>query len=446
MELIQALRLGPQARLALVGAGGKTTALFQIARELGGKVLVSASTHLAKFQFSLADKHFIIERHSQIAGLVQEIIPGVNLIIGSVGEDGRAGGLDAKSLDKLHKLAAENNWPLLIEADGSRQRPLKAPAEHEPAIPDFVTTVVVVAGLSGLGMPLGDEHVHRPKRFAQLAGLSLGEKITSQVLVKVLSHKQGGLKNIPAQTRKLLLMNQVNTPEKESHIQNLAGDLLKVYEVVVAADLGTDLEKRGVVAVYQPVAGVVLAGGGSTRLGEPKQLLDWKGQPFVRHIAQIALEAGLSPVVVVTGAHANKVNEVLSDLPITITNNPIWQQGQSTSVKTGLRSLPAETGAVIFIVVDKPQIPVTLLRALISTHANTMAPIVAPQVNGQRANPVLFDRITFQDLENINGDVGGRAIFPNYRVTWVPWLDSSLEIDVNTLSDYHRLIDSESAT
>lgn len=444
MKLFQALRLETPVRLALVGAGGKTTAMFQIARELGGMVLVSSSTHLGDFQLNLADKHFIVEGDPQIVELEKEFISGVNLVIGPLGVDGRAAGLDVKALEKLHKIADQKGIPLLIEADGSRQRPLKAPAEHEPAIPRFVTTVVVVAGSSGVGRPLEDEHVHRPERFGKLSGLEIGDKITPQALVKVLTHQQGGLKNIPMQACKLLLVNQVKIPEQEAQVQSMAIDLLKAFQIVVAADLGTELDKSQVSAVYQPVAGVVLAAGGSTRLGEPKQLLDWKGQPFVRNITQTALEAGLSPVVVVTGANAEKVKNVISDLPISIVNNPDWKMGQSTSVKTGLYALPATTGAVIFMVVDKPQVPATLLRALIDTHASSMAPIVAPQVKGQRANPVLFDHSTFQDFESIEGDVGGRAIFSSYAVKWIPWLDSSLEIDVDTLADYERLIESES--
>jgi CTP:molybdopterin cytidylyltransferase MocA len=81
-----------------------------------------------------------------------------------------------------------------------------------------------------------------------------------------------------------------------------------------------------------------------------------------------------------------------------------------------------------------------LLQALKAEHARSLAPIVATQVDGQRSNPVLFDRSTFADFAAIKGDVGGRAIFAKHRVRWLEWLDASLAIDVDTLEDYARLL------
>jgi CTP:molybdopterin cytidylyltransferase MocA len=125
---------------------------------------------------------------------------------------------------------------------------------------------------------------------------------------------------------------------------------------------------------------------------------------------------------------------------VQIVNNPIWPNGQSTSVKAGLAALPKSIGAALFMVVDQPQVPVALIEALLAVHAGSLAPIVAPMVNGQRSNPVLFDRATFADFAQIKGDVGGRAIFSKHQVTWLPWLDASLSIDVDVPEDYDRLL------
>ena len=96
--------------------------------------------------------------------------------------------------------------PFLLEADGSRRLPLKAPAPHEPPIPPFVDSVLVVAGLSALGHSLDPEWVYQPDRFAALAGLAPGAPITPEGLVQVLRHPQGGLKNIPAGARRLAVV------------------------------------------------------------------------------------------------------------------------------------------------------------------------------------------------------------------------------------------------
>ncbi len=83
------------------------------------------------------------------------------------------------------------------------------------------------------------------------------------------------------------------------------------------------------------------------------------------------------------------------------------------------------------------------MQALTEAHTRTLAPILAPMVAGQRANPVLFDRLTFPDLMALNGDVGGRAIFGKYQVTYLPWHDEGLLLDVDTPEDLERLRDQE---
>ncbi|MCW5839239.1 MAG: nucleotidyltransferase family protein [Anaerolineales bacterium] len=188
------------------------------------------------------------------------------------------------------------------------------------------------------------------------------------------------------------------------------------------------------------VAGIVLAGGGSSRLGQPKQLLDWKGTPFVRQVAETALAAQLSPVIVVTGAAAAEVTAALHGLAVQVVHNPNWAAGQSSSVKAGLAAVPADAAAAIFMAVDQPQLPVRLLDSLKEQHAFNQPPIVATLVDGRRSMPVLFDRSTFPDFATLQGDMGGRALFSTHQVTWFPWLDSSMAIDVDTPEDYARLL------
>ena len=150
MKLSQALRLSPSPCLALVGAGGKTTALFQLARELTPPVIVTATTHLHIDQVNLADFHRVVERVEDLSG-VDKRLRGVTLVTGPVAGD-RTTGLNDIILSRLREVCVLQNLPLLIEADGARQKPLKAPAEYEPVIPEFIDTVVVVAGMSGFGL------------------------------------------------------------------------------------------------------------------------------------------------------------------------------------------------------------------------------------------------------------------------------------------------------
>jgi molybdenum cofactor cytidylyltransferase len=187
-------------------------------------------------------------------------------------------------------------------------------------------------------------------------------------------------------------------------------------------------------------------------------------------VAKAALTAGLSPVMVVTGSKSEQVETALTDLPVIIVHNKEWQSGQGSSIRTGLGALypslyPAaghfpirypvknrklingegmiEVGAAIFLLADQPQVTPTILRALIEEHTRNLSPIVAPLVDGQRSNPVLFDRLTFPDLLALNGDIGGRSLFSKYQVSYLPWQDESLLSDVDTPEDYRKLIHGE---
>lgn len=450
MRLVEALRLSSMESLALVGAGGKTTALFKLARELlqpegpAQTVFVSTTTHLAIEQANLADYAIVIDQLDDIERIASKIPKGIVLATGIGKESGRLAGLDLTVLEILRDLAQNNRFPLIIEADGSRQLPLKAPASHEPVVPEWIEQVVVVAGLSGLNQPLGPTWVHRSDRFARLSGIEPGDPITLDALQGVLVHPDGGLKGIPITARRIVLLNQADNPMLLSQGGQLARSLLGEYSSALVTALSPpessiDPIPPGVQAVFEPVAGVVLAAGGASRLGLPKQLLEWKSEPLVRHAVHTALQAGLSPVIVVTGAYGDMVNNVLGDLPVRLVHNQNWQAGQSTSMQAGLSALQQNTGAVVFMLADQPQVPVDLVRGLIAYHCQTLAPVVAPIVDGQRANPVLFDRTTFHDLYRVEGDVGGRAIFSKFPVAWLPWHDLSLLLDIDQPEDYQAL-------
>ncbi|MBN2387107.1 MAG: putative selenium-dependent hydroxylase accessory protein YqeC [Anaerolineales bacterium] len=442
MNLSQALRLPSAPCLALVGAGGKTTALFMLARQLA-PAIVTTTTHLGAWQVHLADRHLILSSPADLAALEKDALQGVTLVTGPL-EGQRAHGVDESIASWLHAFCERRCLPLLVEADGSRAKPLKAPADHEPAIPPFVETVVVVAGLSALGGALAQENVQRVEQFRRVSDSSDQQRITPELVAKVLTSEQGGLKNIPIGARRVALLNQADTPALQAQGKQLAEAILPAYDAVVIAALqpaGQPTINSLVHATIEPVAGILLAGGEASRFGQPKQLLDFHGQPFVRAAARAAITAGLSPVIAVSGAHAQAVEAAVEGLPLTTIHNSDWQSGQATSIRTGVGALSSRVGAVIFLLADQPQVTPAVLRALTESHSATLAPIIAPLVLEQRANPVLFDRVTFPDLRALCGDTGGRALFTHFPVNYLPWHDASLLTDVDTPDDYRRLLD-----
>ncbi len=435
MNLSTALRLSSTSRIAFVGSGGKTTAIFALAREWASPLIVAATAHMGIEQTMLADQHFFVSTPADLAAFDDQLPAGVTSFTGPANNAGKTIGLTLETAHAVRKLADRHDVPLLIEANGSKYLPLKAPAEHEPPIPDFVDTVICAVGLSGLGQPLNAEHVHRAERYAQLSGLSIGETITPDAVARVLCDPNGGLKNIPRPARRIALLNQADTPELQAQAQRIARQLLPIYQAAIIAAL----KYERVFAAHEPAAGIILAAGAATRMGQPKPLLPWRGEPFIRHVARTALGAGLSPVVIVAGAHLAEIRAATADLPIRLVHNADWEAGQSTSVQSGLRSLPDEIGSAIFLLADQPQIPSELVRALLEQHAQSLAPIVAPLIDDRRGNPVLFDRVTFDDLRSLTGDVGGRAVFAKHPITYVPWHDASVLLDVDTPEDYQRL-------
>jgi molybdenum cofactor cytidylyltransferase len=130
------------------------------------------------------------------------------------------------------------------------------------------------------------------------------------------------------------------------------------------------------------------------------------------------------------------------DLNVIIVKNDEWKSGQASSIEAGIRSFlsTAKVGGAIFLLTDQPQLTTSVLRALVEKHAEGLYPVVAPMVMDRRANPVLFDRATFEDLSTLEGDVGGRAIFHRHRVEYLPWHDDRLLLDVDTPEMYQRLL------
>ena len=245
MKLLDALGMMADEVVALVGGGGKTTAMFRLAREVvdnGGSVITTTTTRIFGAQIALAPAHVPAadatrERVSAALAVHRHV-----LVIGAT--DAGSGKAEGVSLDLFRRLRA---WfpgvCLLNEADGSRMRPFKAPADYEPVIPADTTLVVPVVGADVFGKSLDADHVHRPELVSALSGAPPGTPITPAIVARVLAHPQGGRKGVPAGARVVVLINKVEALPDRVPARETAECLLRepaIESVVLAAVRGNE--------------------------------------------------------------------------------------------------------------------------------------------------------------------------------------------------------------
>lgn len=202
--------------VSLAGGGGKTTLLFLLGAGLaarGDRVLCTTTTRMGRPDDASAIPFLGTDEPENI------VLPpgGVLLAAQEAGPDGdpeKIYGYDASRIDALIPRGVAR-W-VLVEADGSARKPLKAPAGHEPVIPATTRVVVAVAGLSGIGLPLGPESVFRPERFAAATGLSPGRPVSPEAVAAIACHPRGLFQNSPPEAARLLFCNQADLPGAEA--------------------------------------------------------------------------------------------------------------------------------------------------------------------------------------------------------------------------------------
>jgi molybdenum cofactor cytidylyltransferase len=187
------------------------------------------------------------------------------------------------------------------------------------------------------------------------------------------------------------------------------------------------------------VGAVILAAGGSSRLGQPKQLLIFRGETLVRRAVRAALEAHCAPVVVVVGEAGDAIRNEVRAMPAVVVENPDWRRGLGTSIRCGLRSCADSIEAVVLLACDQPLVDSTIVAALISAHESRGKPIVASRYANTLGIPALFDRSCFEALRALPDDSGAKSLIaarPN-DVASITFEDGAVDID--TPEDFERL-------
>jgi nicotine blue oxidoreductase len=179
------------------------------------------------------------------------------------------------------------------------------------------------------------------------------------------------------------------------------------------------------------VTGLVLAAGEGRRIGTPKSVLEVGGRRLVDRAVDVLREAGLTDVLVVAGARS-------LDVPgAQVVDNPDWLSGMGSSLRAGLAALPAESEAVVVMLVDTPGLGPAVVRRLVAAH-DEGAPVVVATYDGAPRNPVLLAREHWPEVGRLAiGDVGARAFLSAYPelVTYVECGDVGDPSDIDTPED-----------
>lgn len=194
------------------------------------------------------------------------------------------------------------------------------------------------------------------------------------------------------------------------------------------------------------MAAVVLAAGGSTRLGQAKQLITYEGTPLVRRAAEAAIAAGADTVIVVLGSRAEEIRPFVADLArVTVVLNPDWESGLASSLQAGIAEALRDPVLDGFLVVlaDQPLVDAHALRAMLDAF-RAGARVVASGYDGVPGVPALFGREHAADFMGLTGDAGAGAWLRNRVADIVVLPLGHAALDIDTRDDLARLADPHS--
>ncbi|HZS46873.1 MAG TPA: selenium cofactor biosynthesis protein YqeC [Blastocatellia bacterium] len=224
MLLCKALDLNSLEIISFCGGGGKTSTIQLLCKELSSRnrsVISTVTTRIGLDQIDGIEPILIGDIHEPSISQAQQIRNQINnkwALVAGQAEGTKLTGVDPNAVCALGKLADY----VLVEADGSRGLPIKAPAEHEPVVPACTTTTVVLIGIDAIGRKILPNEVHRPERICQLTGKAPGDEVDAELVAKLVVDPQGLFKGAPDRARRFVLLNKVSRRELLTQAQNIA--------------------------------------------------------------------------------------------------------------------------------------------------------------------------------------------------------------------------------
>jgi probable selenium-dependent hydroxylase accessory protein YqeC len=227
--LTDSLGLGRREIISLVGAGGKTTLMFRLAKELvreGKKVITTTTTKIMEPSTEESPCLFIESENEKIKEFVKKHLSSYRHITLAQEriEPKKLKGVSSDFVSELWK--SEQTEFLIVEADGAAGHPVKAPRIGEPVIPPDTTLVVALLGVDGMELELREENIFRSELVSRLTGIPLGGRMTDEAMGMLITHPDGIFRGAPVSSRVVVFLNKVDLPHGMEKAKRIAKKVL----------------------------------------------------------------------------------------------------------------------------------------------------------------------------------------------------------------------------
>lgn len=232
--------------ISFVGAGGKTTSIFKLAKELKNrnkKVLVTTSTAIYYPDEEEYDE-LIVNDSIDIKNIDKIKERSITVIGREVSKENKLLGLSKKVIDEIYDLELFDY--ILVEADGSKRKSIKSPAEHEPVIPINTNKVVGVIGLDCIKKKINEENVHRTELFCNITNSKMEEIIDEDKIFELIINKKGLFKDTPKECKKYILLNKVEYEERKKMASRIIELVIKSKFDVIGITASSIINKKKV--------------------------------------------------------------------------------------------------------------------------------------------------------------------------------------------------------
>ena len=425
------ISLDNQELISITGGGGKTTSMFRLAKELlkhGKKVLISTTTAIMKPDDSKYEQLYLTEDTDYKT--IEPSSSGIVVLGSKVNKINKLIRVESQVIDEIFE--SKKFDYIIVEADGSKRKPIKAPASHEPVIPSLTTKTIGIIGMDAVGQRIYEENVHRAILFSQVTNSKLGDNIDENIIYNLIVSPAGIFKNSPLNSSKYIILNK-----SETKARNLVSQKIKSKVISNKIDIKNII--IGSMGKETRVTGIIMASGFSRRMKTDKLLLKLGDKMVLEKVIESCVKSNLDDIMVIYRKEEIKNIAERYNLKTVLNENAI--EGQSASIKLGANNIEQDMKGMMFIVGDQPHLDPITINTIIDEFEVDQEKIIIPIYNENKGNPTIFPVHLKEQLLALAGDVGGKEVINNNldRVKYVDIENYQAGMDMDTIEEYEKL-------